>query len=202
MQKKKVGLEQPFISDVETKQHTASSFGLTDEEFWSKKGFVESKMDVVNSWRPSPIKVEHSIEITGSHLETLKKDARKALRGNQSPFPMDHLLEGSNKKSEEKYKNDFLLESVALYESSYEIIQQEVDWKYDPFKTPPDLSLLERHLKAKKNGYFDIYNPNTLMNTCSCCHLPLDKDPFRINCSRSDLAFLGAGNQIIYTNQL
>jgi len=68
---------------------------------------------------------------------------------------------------------------------------------YDPFASPPDLELAERHKMAMSIGTEKITTDVTV-ERCPCCHHAIFKTPISMCCSEVDLCFMGVGHPLYY----
>jgi len=78
--------------------------------------------------------------------------------------------------------------AFSAFSSPQKVSNPPINPYFDPYKVPADIELAENHGKARKIGKF-IENPQKV---CSCCGLPIEKEPFSLFCSLQELAFLGS----------
>ncbi|EAR90379.2 transmembrane protein, putative (macronuclear) [Tetrahymena thermophila SB210] len=75
---------------------------------------------------------------------------------------------------------------------------QNQEQQYDPHKTPADLDMAKKHLKAKAVG---LVRNIELINTseiCPCCGCIIEKEKVSLLCKLEDLGFLGAGVSLYF----
>ena len=138
----------------------------------------------------SPVIIEDSPDLSRAQNISAKKYSENPIK---NPFEDIGIRTEVSRIVDANQTDNALMTRMNRLQSSFKFDSDRVEWRYNPFKTPPDLQLLETHKNAKKVGYFDIYDPKTFFNTCPCCHLPTKKEPLAISCPSRKLAFLGTG---------
>ncbi|EAS01331.2 transmembrane protein, putative (macronuclear) [Tetrahymena thermophila SB210] len=89
-----------------------------------------------------------------------------------------------------------LLMPLLSRDTSMQELRQNVLPVYDPFKSPPDFTLVDMHAKACLVGKLEEKQDN--IECCPCCNNFVNKGNMDINCSDQDLEFLGAAYPLFF----
>ncbi|KAL4468727.1 hypothetical protein ABPG74_005230 [Tetrahymena malaccensis] len=75
---------------------------------------------------------------------------------------------------------------------------QNQEQQYDPHKTPADLDMAKKHLKAKAVGQVRNIELINTSEICPCCGCIIEKEKVSLLCKLEDLGFLGAGVSLYF----
>ncbi|KAL4500595.1 hypothetical protein ABPG72_003019 [Tetrahymena utriculariae] len=75
---------------------------------------------------------------------------------------------------------------------------QSHEQQYDPHKTPADLEMARKHLKAKAVGQVRNIELINTSEICPCCGCIIEKEKVSLLCKPEDLGFLGAGVSLYF----
>jgi hypothetical protein len=182
--------ERLSIEEKPTKAIKKKYKNITIKENSGEKDPSEPEGNSEEKEPSEPTLIEDSPDLSRAKNISAKKFSENHLN---NPFEEIGIRTEVSRIVDSNHQDKVTLTRMNRLQSSFKFEPDRIEWRYDPFKTPPDLQLLEKHKNAKKVGYFDIYDPKTFLNTCPCCHLPTVKEPLKISCPSRKLAFLGTG---------
>ncbi|EAR86342.2 transmembrane protein, putative (macronuclear) [Tetrahymena thermophila SB210] len=111
--------------------------------------------------------------------------------GRESNFHQSNIRSSKEIGHEQSRKSSLHTRRLT---NQYYIVRKE----FDPFKSPPDLSLAENHKKARLVGWATEEQKLNQENYCPCCYSIIEKNQFNISCDEKELAFLGVGYAQIF----